>query len=1327
MKQAKQRINKLICKILTVILLVTAIGPATAVLAQSNEQQVLLASSLDVIEVEPELLPFEYDPDITMLNDELVIFRGSSPAQLNALLQVTDVVLETPGNLGIFAHHSPFVIPEGRTLTVVTAFNISGNAEVAIAGTIIVAYGGRINIQGGLGGTLRILSSGTLINYGQVEGVTNSFVINQGRIVNNNRFEIRANTTLHNTGVIEGTTPLNIHRNAIIINEEQTVTLFFMGNGGMPYVTELVRTAGSTIGELPVAPIRLNHAFIGWYDSPVLAEATAITVDTIVPDANVSFYALWRELGVFPYMFHFIIQAGQGGQIIQGSEGYFFYGNRIGIEAQANDGFAFYRWETSHGGHFEFNNTVSSNFFIMPNSSTVVTAIFTPIGDNNYTSPVIIFESSEIHQNFLQTTESEILIRGFVHAQTIISNVSAVVDSIATNSITALDVDGLINFEIYVPLGIGQNLVTVEAVDMWGNVGSEVLYIDRLSTIIDIASHVMTSPIEEIEIVINSILEVNTIDEVVYLSMLAGSPLVNAIINGTFLINDVYWLPSSPHLVTGFVGELISFSSGSNPLYYVLGFTTPSLTDLFADSVRMDFSGGVDEYNPIAFILMPDGTQIVPDEFGDLNFNELAFIEPHDLLTRPGFQWLSLLASIEVDASGSSVMLNIDNAIIYDADGDLSTSFDQMRLNGRFGFEDIYHVGGIEWHGSFLPQQIMSKTSGTKVFEVSLSFPEVVRYYYGGDGQKRRRPIEASRFLENLPLYFSNKSKISKLNLAVQGVSFSNALVLATVGVRIKPFSVRYYSRIYTLAKESVAVPIEPILVLSLILHVDGSLSVTGSISYQQHVFIEQGFNVQRRDFVGKHGSLYDNTGQRGYDLPFNRRLEIFDTSQTTSRTEFRGEGEATFEFGAGINAGLMISGFIPANIRAVGFFGMYLLADGSLVIENERSNLTDDVESSFDWNGYIEFTVGVGVRISGGIRIIVGNSERDRIDSEGNTLPAGLNFGIAEGFSWQHWLLNLGASTGRIYGVVTAEENGLPLQGVRVSVERLDAIVGNTIWPVYTDEYGKFEFRNILRGEYEVMFEKDGFAIHIEDEIVMDRNRHELNVPLSPSSPADIVIIMDESFGFFDQRDLLLTLMPLLHEYDRVSIHSIREFEVIRHSRFINSNTSIAQATSILQTIPVTSTSINRGLFTSVVVGLFEFIDSYDDRPRIILLLSTGHETQANLNVGVNPPIHVLADLLNVRINTVFVPNHSLGTTNVNIAEGRLITLSEQTGGRFSSGIDYDYFVYQVRSALNISRIPRDVQLSRSFAFTDQIFLMFLELFEYITSNHIQVVDANY
>jgi len=139
----------------------------------------------------------------------------ANPNQLRTLLEEGDVILNVPGNLGIFVHHSPFIIPAGRTLYVQTSLNVHRDAELIIEGRLVVLPGARINNQGN-DSTITIAQGGTLVNNNHIENVSGSVIVNNGTIVNFARFEIRANTAFYAGNVL--LTPLNVHRNAIPLN-----------------------------------------------------------------------------------------------------------------------------------------------------------------------------------------------------------------------------------------------------------------------------------------------------------------------------------------------------------------------------------------------------------------------------------------------------------------------------------------------------------------------------------------------------------------------------------------------------------------------------------------------------------------------------------------------------------------------------------------------------------------------------------------------------------------------------------------------------------------------------------------------------------------------------------------------------------------------------------------------------------------------------------------------------------------------------------------------------------------------------------------------------
>jgi len=151
------------------------------------------------------------------LSETATVFTGTNPRNLDAVLEIGDTILRTPNNLGIFAQHSPLVVPAGSTLFIATTLNIHRDAELIIEGTVVVLPGGRINNQGSPngGGTIIIAPGGTLENNGHVENVSNSRMFNNGTIINNARFEVRAGVTFLQGNVVENA-PININRSAIL-------------------------------------------------------------------------------------------------------------------------------------------------------------------------------------------------------------------------------------------------------------------------------------------------------------------------------------------------------------------------------------------------------------------------------------------------------------------------------------------------------------------------------------------------------------------------------------------------------------------------------------------------------------------------------------------------------------------------------------------------------------------------------------------------------------------------------------------------------------------------------------------------------------------------------------------------------------------------------------------------------------------------------------------------------------------------------------------------------------------------------------------------------
>ncbi|MCL2361875.1 MAG: CAP domain-containing protein [Defluviitaleaceae bacterium] len=73
-------------------------------------------------------------------------------------------------------------------------------------------------------------------------------------------------------------------------------TLTFNGNGlrAVPATQNITRNQGSPISTLPQQPTRVGHRFDGW--STMATGGTRITANTIVPNANTTYFAQWIEI-----------------------------------------------------------------------------------------------------------------------------------------------------------------------------------------------------------------------------------------------------------------------------------------------------------------------------------------------------------------------------------------------------------------------------------------------------------------------------------------------------------------------------------------------------------------------------------------------------------------------------------------------------------------------------------------------------------------------------------------------------------------------------------------------------------------------------------------------------------------------------------------------------------------------------------------------------------------------------------------------------------------------------------------------------------------------
>jgi len=82
----------------------------------------------------------------------------------------------------------------------------------------------------------------------------------------------------------------------------EIVTLTLHGNGGLPAVQTLTRTAGSQMGTLPQPQAREGYVFIGWINSPAVIGGEWLTANSTIDSGNTVFWARWASIVTVEYM-----------------------------------------------------------------------------------------------------------------------------------------------------------------------------------------------------------------------------------------------------------------------------------------------------------------------------------------------------------------------------------------------------------------------------------------------------------------------------------------------------------------------------------------------------------------------------------------------------------------------------------------------------------------------------------------------------------------------------------------------------------------------------------------------------------------------------------------------------------------------------------------------------------------------------------------------------------------------------------------------------------------------------------------------------------------
>lgn len=696
------------------------------------------------------------------------------------------------------------------------------------------------------------------------------------------------------------------------------------------------------------------------------------------------------------------------------------------------------------------------------------------------------------------TKDSSIRINGRTKSTSKIKSIEIKYDTYYHDSISC-NVVGTSNWYTELALEIGTNTVTVTVEDIEGNSKAFTFVVNRINETITYNDNVKAADKEDFQDLAEGIVTcyvddngtLDSSDDTIVMLVYDTCLLLKQIRDELLQPGEVYMIPQNEYFLTGFTGiyEYNQAPRGTEdfPLdlypddtYQEIIFSYAGFADLFDGDISIDLSSGIDPEDPIAFAIFPDGTnievqtdtQITSYDSHDTNIEvqadpQIASYNSHGvrILTavnndsdypQKGWQLQELLknalphANVSVGTNSNvNITVKWGDTVLFDKDGKKETTNDQLTLTGEFGIKDLKHVGGIEWHPSFvpwdiqlLPQQMISKTSYTNFAEIKLS----------GKFEKSLEDLvkEANRYISRNKKEFKNETSL--WGMKITGPStFNDKVVLGVFGVNLATFHPVVYRSISDAAESST---LKPSLVIYVYLHLDGSISAEFTLTAGYEHQTTKGFNVQKNGYTGSYGSQAQNRSDKHYTIGSNYSADIYDNSSGNLKLNVTGKGELSADGGFGAGFGLLLGGFVPATVDGTVFGRVSGSVEG-----------TANLLPSPSLEGSAALYGGIGLKASIAVKAFV----ETKI---GNT---GFDFQK----KWEKMLQENTFSTSTWDGTVYAADadgdntNNDTIPGALITIKNKST---DKTFTTTSNQYGKYKFVSIPKGNYTISASRTGF-----------------------------------------------------------------------------------------------------------------------------------------------------------------------------------------------------------------------------------------------------------
>ena len=555
------------------------------------------------------------------------------------------------------------------------------------------------------------------------------------------------------------------------------------------------------------------------------------------------------------------------------------------------------------------------------------------------------------------------------------------------------------------------------------------------------------------------------------------NPLYQYAMNGLYKTGDIIYIEPNKYFVAGlsvkYIGHDDQYQEGmyyNVDSYEVIHTQKASLSDMYDGDLNIK-SDSFDQENPIAFNWTPTiKDQTAPTaikkakRYGKLlkNANDTSSQQDtHENSNDDGsnarvFPNLDEAISFKPENFGDfyenkEIKYGFNDLIMYDEDGNLNTTNDQIILNGSKEFKNINPELNIDWKLKGLPNALTAKLTYEENTNVKMNYSPKT----GG----------LDKVIKKMNQKVLGDSVDNKINLKlfgfvdqeISGIDLSDRIILAAVGLNTAVGNVSTGYK--NIVGESKVIGFSPILMLLVTLDLDGNINFEFTANYDKSEYIEKGVNIYNNK-----GSDQINHATEGTVHEIGKEKISFINVDAKSKEELdknpvstltlQGEGSVDYKVSLNGSCAVMLSTVIPAYINAeAGIKG-----EGYIGGKLEK-------KSDSDWNfdGGISMKNQVFANITGLVKI---KFEGDLIDKS-----------IEKTFDiLSKVFIEFNKSTFNFKGIYYVMENNKKAGIEGASVE-LKSSKNGTAYQAKTDENGNFSIPNILIDEYEINITKDGYT----------------------------------------------------------------------------------------------------------------------------------------------------------------------------------------------------------------------------------------------------------